>query len=484
MKKNILNKDYKEEIANVIESRNFTQNSANLLLNMVYRIDDGYENYQTVKRDVPRKGEFFENVINELKHNCSDIIIAEPNTNLEKELKKSKCTILTEGSSDSLTKRVISYPNEKTLLYGITKAGVKPLRRNASAEEKAVMTTLNIGKCISTAEVLRDFNGWAWSVIDKEVESTECNVVYVFISMLMGYEFASKANYEMIEKTFPKKFMDELKKVSIQFFMSYDKEENEAILKNLADNKRKLAKMKNQSSFVAEIAEKKKAALSEIRKIDELLNDSKMMKKSYLAYNKKMPAEKKIFSVSHYEDIIEKLRVDANHKLEELNKLQNPVQFMEARDRLEYQIKFYEEKTDISKFEKEFIKLFEEKIKHTTDKKKILDLIYQVRYLNFLPNCKMNLERLKEILIPLAIKHNVLAPISNNDKLDYKILKGLFDSQVVALDNLTIKLASRENVINVELYEGNTLDRSYNVVLPEGSNIEIRKTKKTKIFGK
>ncbi len=87
-------------------------------------------------------------------------------------------------------------------------------------------------------------------------------------------------------------------------------------------------------------------------------------------------------------------------------------------------------------------------------------------------------------MIPLAIKHNVLAPISNNDKLDYKILKGLFDSQVVALDNLTIKLASRENIIKVELYEGNTLDRSYNVVLPEGSNIEIRKTKKTKIFGK
>ena len=118
----------------------------------------------------------------------------------------------------------------------------------------------------------------------------------------------------------------------------------------------------------------------------------------------------------------------------------------------------------------------------TTDKKKILDLIYETRYLKFLPNCQMNLNDIEEKLIAKAIKYKIIAPVSNNNLLDYRLLKGIFNSQVINLQNLYLKLGAIENVIKVELYDGDMIENQYDVCLQEGTTIEIRKTKKRKIF--
>ena len=65
----------------------------------------------------------------------------------------------------------------------------------------------------------------------------------------------------------------ELAKVAIQFYMSYDKNQNEHILKKLAEYKTKLSKMKDQAKYVIEIGEEKKTLLEQIRNIDEIMNN-------------------------------------------------------------------------------------------------------------------------------------------------------------------------------------------------------------------
>ena len=94
----------------------------------------------------------------------------------------------------------------------------------------------------------------------------------------------------------------------------------------------------------------------------------------------------------------------------------------------------------------------------------------------------MNLNEIEEKVVPKAIKTRVLEPISNNDILDYRILKGIFDSDTISLENLYIKLSSNQNIINVEIYDGDVLERKYDVVLPEGASVQIRKSRKMKIF--
>lgn len=483
MKSKFLQRDYKEELASIAETKGFSQSAENLLLSMIYKIEDGYENYQTVKREVPEKNEFLETIVRNVRDDCESIDIAEPRSKLESELKENKCKIMMEGDARTKKRRVISYPNEKTLLYGITKTAIPPLKDNMPIEEQAIITALNIGKCIAVSEAIRDFNGWTWSILESEIESTECNVIYTFLLFLLGHSYLETCDVKRIQMNISTQLFHEIKKVATQFYMSYDKKQNEEIINKIYEDKKKLEKMKNQSSYVAEIAESKKQMLYEIRQLDELLNDPKNLRQEFLAYNNRMPDEQKIFSVSHYEEKIQKERDERLKQIDEYNRMQNPVEFVKEKERLQYEIKFYEEKTDISKLQKEFIKCFEQRIENTNDRKRILDMIYEIRYLNYLPKCKMKLNSLEEKIIPKAINLNVIAPISNNDTLDYRILKGIFDSQVISLENLFIKLSSVRNKIHVEIYDGDMLDSSYDVKLPEGSTIEIRRSKKMRIFG-
>ena len=123
---------------------------------------------------------------------------------------------------------------------------------------------------------------------------------------------------------------------------------------------------------------------------------------------------------------------------------------------------------------------------NASDKKEILDLIYQTRYLNNIPNCKMKLNRIQEKLIPKAIEYEIINPISNNDDLDYRILRGLFDSKELNLEELSVKLKTVPEVegIIVEIYNSTEMESTYIANTPEGSEIEIKTSRKTKIFSK
>ena len=482
MKRKFLSRDYKEDLANIVETKKFSEEACNLLLSMTYRIDDGYANYEKVKREVPEKEEFFQKLIDEVEYNCENILIAIPGSKLEEELKANKCKMMMEDSADSDQKTVISYPNVKTLLYGITKASLPKLGRNLSIEDQAVLTAINIGKCISTSEILRDFNGWTWSISENEIESIECNIIYIFLSYLFGYDFLEDVTIEKIKNNVPQEFYEVLKKVATQFYMSYDKTKNEEILKRLSDDKKLYEKMKNRSQYVTEITETKKNLLLQIRRIDELISNPMFMKQEYLAYNSKLPNEKKIFSVSHYAEMIEHQRNNIMEEMNRLTRMQNPNEFLREKERIQYEIKFYEDKTDITKLQKEFLKLYLKKLELTDNKWEMLDILYEIRYLNFLPNGKMNLNEIIEKAIPKAIKLHVISPISNNNILDYRILKGIFDTQVISLENLYIRISFEGGKLNVELLDGDVVDRKYDVQLPDGADVEIRSSRRTKIF--
>jgi len=100
-----------------------------------------------------------------------------------------------------------------------------------SMEDNAIITTINIGKCISNSEVIRDFNGWSWYIIPNEIESTECNIVYTFLLFLLGYELLENVNVERIKSFVSPEFFEELTNVAVQFYQSYDKNATKKIIK-------------------------------------------------------------------------------------------------------------------------------------------------------------------------------------------------------------------------------------------------------------
>ena len=155
---------------------------------------------------------------------------------------------------------------------------------------------------------------------------------------------------------------------------------------------------------------------------------------------------------------------------------------MRIRDNLQYEIKFYEEKTDITKFQKVFLRDFETKIDNLQDKREIVNAIYEVRYLKYLPNCKMKMNSIEEKLLKKALDYEVLVPVADNNIFDIRILKGIFNSQAICIEKLGIRISANENKLIVELFDGDVMDNRYEVLLPEGSIVEVKRTKIMRIF--
>ena len=167
MRTKLLKKDYNQELEEIAESKRFEKEAQNLLLSMLYKAEGAYNDYENVKREVPSKEEFIQNIIDIIKKYCREIVIAKPNSLLEKELTKSKCKILEEEPDNQYNneQKVIFFPNEKVVLYSVIRAGVEKINPNLTLEEKAMVTAISIGKCISYSEVIRDFNGFSWSLL-------------------------------------------------------------------------------------------------------------------------------------------------------------------------------------------------------------------------------------------------------------------------------------------------------------------------------
>ena len=67
----IVKKDYNNELEKILENKLFSYDVKNLLLSMLYKIENAYRDYQTVKLEVPSKRDFIENVLRIIKERLS-----------------------------------------------------------------------------------------------------------------------------------------------------------------------------------------------------------------------------------------------------------------------------------------------------------------------------------------------------------------------------------------------------------------------------
>ena len=496
MKSRLLQKDYSEELEEICESKRFDKEAQNLLLSMLYKADGAYNDYRTVKREVPSKEDFLENIIEIVKNYCKEIEIAKPNSELEKELNKSRCKVIEEEPDNKYNKeqKVIFFPNEKVILYSIIKAGLDKINTNLSLKDKSMLGAIQIGKCISGSEVIRDFNGFSWSQIVSEIESLECNALYTDLTFLLGEKYVDNlksSNIEKLNTVVEAELLEQMQKIATKFYLEYDENQARIVEQNLKKDKDELEKMAAGSEYVENISNIKKDLLNKIKEIDEQLNDPKELRNAYINHNKNLPNEQKIFSVSHYEEMIQKQRQDILNKIEEYNKLQNPIEFVKIKQELENRIKFAEEVNTIriEDLQKVFFKDFSKILGDLNEKDRLIDYIYKIRYLKYLPVSQDKLMKdvidftdLEKNTIEKCIEKNVITPISNNAKTDYLLLKSLFETRNISIEGLLVKLNVKDGKLISEIYDGDILDSTNEVELPKGSNIHLRKTKKVKIF--
>ena len=60
-------KDYNGELEKILEKKDFSKDSKNLLLSMFYKLEISYNDYETVRRKAKTKQEYLENILDNIK---------------------------------------------------------------------------------------------------------------------------------------------------------------------------------------------------------------------------------------------------------------------------------------------------------------------------------------------------------------------------------------------------------------------------------
>ena len=515
----LVKKDYNNELEKVLEKKYFNENTKSLLLSILYKVETAYKDYEKVKPNVKEKEDFIQSIIDSVKNNCNDIKVVKLNSK-ESEMLGNK-TFLVEKAK----KRIICYPIERKLLYCISKINKneKIIKDQYYIINKTLSDLINVGNNIDTVEPMRDFNGYSWTTIPREIESICHNIVYQNIRILIGYKFLDDwiKNSEYIIDYFEsfknrlerqygeeqqKKLIELLNEISVLLAVKYNKKLKYELQKEKREIETKLARIENNQDFIQEISNEKRKLTKEIKQMDETLNNRNMLQEEYRKRNQYLPVQKKIFSVRILSQMMAEEREEKIKRIEKLNILLNPQKFVNYKKELEAKEKYLKlldtkelEKEigkDILKLQKIFLLCYFTKIKKVDNKLELMKLIYEFRYYCLLPfNEKKSMGKIEEIknqikkvemlLLKKAHELKLIDAFSNEKEIDYQILKNIFYVRVINLEDLYIKLMRENDNYYVQLFDENVFEEKIQIGNIEEINkkdLALKINKKVKIF--
>lgn len=515
----LVKKDYNNELEKVLEKKTYAENVKSILLSILYKLEMSYKDYKHIKKEVVSKEELIGNIIRVIKNNCDEIKLIKPNSK-ESEIIGNR-TFLVEKKK----KRIICYNIERKLLYCLAKISKKNriIKDNYYVINKTLSNLINVGACINEVEPLRDFNGYSWTTIPKEIESITHNLIYQNLVFLVGNDFMNKWIYnkesimdymqifkEKLEKLYGKeiaeKLIELLKEISIYIEIKFDKKAREKMLNEKELIEDELIKMQDSEKFVEQVTKEKRTITEEIRLIDETINNKHLLEREYERRNELLPLEEKIFSMRILSKMMEEERNEKLEKIEKLNKMLNPQKFVKYKKELEEKNKYLiladiedvDEKIEKLKLEiqKLFIKCFDIKIDKCSSKQEMIKLMYEYRYYLMIPyNSKDNIleekklqkeiEEETKIILEKAHKLKVIEEFSKQEEINYELLKVIFQNRNLNIEDIEIKLIRQKekNVSNKE--NKNIQNEEYYVQVFDGNGIgEKRKLKNSDVMNK
>ena len=439
-------KNYNDELEEILEGKLFSFDVKNLLLSMLYKIENAYRDYKTVKVEVLSIKEIITYLIKTIKEKCFTIEFILPGEEKDIVIDKQKG-------------KIVCHPNETSLLSAIWYMGENnaPMVVKYQYEKEAIQKLLKIGSNISIEEVLRDFNGWSWDVIVGEIENINYNILYQSLLLLDGKRLfnlnieCDEKNSILIQKD-KKEYVDffrVLANCSLNLYKKENKDMEEKLKQVIQDRQEYLKKISDKRAFVEEITNEKKDCILQIEEIDKIINDTNLLKKEYTKRNESLPNKEKIFSISHLSDRLEKEREQLLKQIKRYNKMIEPKEFVKNKEKNEDELKFLQEEYNVMDCVKAFLKCSKTKIESTQTKEEIIAWIYKIRYYCQLPiDNKSVLKDVNELkkafkdvgntLIKVAQKNKVWDLFTEDEELSYMIIKEQLDSKMISLENANL----------------------------------------------
>lgn len=531
-------KNYNNELERILEKKAFSEDVKNLLLSMLYKIENSYDDYKKVKVNVCSKNNFVEEILNIIETYCNRIDIIKPMSQEGQKLYEKNINCIVDKQNGEIK----TFQNEKSLLEALINLKQKEIEIPSEYDlyKEPIVELLLNGNKINNIELITDFNGWSWDVTSHNNLNDVYNKIYQMLIILLGNKeldkwindreieeeyipsnviLSSKYNEnfgitkkeiqiekqdeikkiinkfeDLYGKELCKKFFGELIKICILQCTKLDKQYEEKIKTEINSKKQELEKMMNNKMFIESLTLEKKEITRKIKKIDELISDEKILREEYKKRNEKLENKDKIFSVSHLKLILEKERNNNLEEIKKINKKMEPQEYVKIKQELEEKINFYEDinlddktKKNIlrleTKLEKIFLKCFELKIENTDENKEIENLIYELRYYNLmLPQVIKTTKNIETKLINKACERKVLTKFSQNENTNYMILKELFYSKIIDLDTMVYILKYSKGVLTINIYDDKTHEETRQIEITEKTELNVKLNKKIKIW--
>lgn len=537
-------KDYNNVLEDILEQKAFSENVKNLLLSMLYKIENGYEDYKTVKVNVASKKYFLRKIIEIIKNQCKEIELIKPMSEESKELEEKDVNFIIEKENG----KIKVYQNERMMLEALILLSQNEIILNEEYNIFAIglREVLSNGNKMNQAEVIRDFNGWSWDITAGQMESKNINLVYQNLVLLLGNSFLqmwltdeieqeeeeielpnneilrskynesfgitkedlkedhrvdyfSKMKEILVQKYGSKKaenFLKQFIKTIIAIGCNRNKKQKEIVLEKQSEIKEQLNKMQDNRTYLEDISRKKKEINKKIKEIDTILSEESLLKKEYEERNSKLPNKEKIFSVSHLVIMLEKERNQYLKEIKQYNQQIQPKEFIKIKQELEEKAEFFDtieikqdarvkEEKQIEILQIKFIECFKEKVKQAETKKEIADLIYQLRYYRQIPYKQLPIEKIEEIekmLIEKACTQKILVTFSKNEKLNTKILSKIFASKIINLENTIYILRYHKGILKIEIYDTTIEEEAEEIEITEKVELAVKLNKKIKVW--
>ncbi len=499
--------DRNEALEMVLEQKDIDEKTKNLLQGILYKIEVSYSDYKKAKVINKTEKKYVDEIISNIKKRCNKIFTISfnekiSNSDISEELEKNKFYV------DD--KQIITYPIEEKLLYAIEKSINKKKIVNGKYGDfsKIISDFIITGKNIDRVEVLRDFNGWSWTTIKKEIENIRANLVYQTLQILLGEDFMQNwtldtdgiiGYFDLLKNLINQKygkdisvnFENLIKKICLlnesQNYYTLKKE----YIQKLNNIQIKFKNMEDVTKYINDLTDEKKSIENKIAELQKIISSEKKLKEEYCKYNETVPLEKKIFSVKVLKNQIKAKILELLNRIEEINNDLTPYRFLELKEQINnektlietiYYTKEEEDKLFIE-FEKIFLECFEKQLKDLKTEE-LIKLIYKFRYYVLLPfdenksikdveELSDKIIEIKKELLKLAKKLKI---VSNN--VPFEVWTHIFETRIIELNQLYYKIFKEYDKKYVQIFDEKISEEKYII-----NNIEKNKiNKKIKIF--
>ncbi len=505
-------KDYNNQLEDILEKKSFSEDTKNILLNIFYKMGTAYEDYKKVKLETRLKKDILEEFIQIIEKDCKEIELVKPKLNEKTKLGDEKFI--------AKNNKVISYLNEKTVFYGLYHVQPREyiIKDKNSIYKEPIENLLNNGYIMDRQELIRDFDGWAWTISKEEIENYIFNVVYQNIKFLVGEKFLQECILNIRKVNFIDKFENKMKstyseeiankiieEIYILGFLENiktDKKKQKDLISEKNSLQKELDKMNNKKVYLQKLADSKKSIEKQIKEIDETININKKLREKFIEENEKLKEEEKIFSLSEFAEKLQKTRKELLSNLKTNNNLMKPMNYVKTKfniqkkvdllNKIDFNKDFEEQENSIfTELQIDFLKAMQENIGKVEIKKRIIDYIYLIRYYKLLYISKekqiKDIEELKEQLlmaekyvITRACNIKAINIIANNIEKNYKIISNILNSNIIDLDEIYLEFKKKDEKTELIIYDDNMIDKT--IEYNERLDLKIKLNKKTRLF--